>query len=107
MWNNLTDSFVQSVMTGENPQVVQIHLEKALLTLRILRKLSVLGFFKPHIHKECVTFTQMIFPKARSVFLCCKLSLPLLYSRVSDNSHCVAFLWEYMMKKNAFCLIDQ
>lgn len=74
MWNNLTDSFVQSVMTGENPQVVQIHLEKALLTLRILRKLSVLGFFKPHTHKECVTFTQMIFPKARSVFLCCKLS---------------------------------
>lgn len=72
MWNNLTDSFVQSVMTGENPQVVQIHLEKALLTLRILRKLSVLGFFKPHTHKECVTFTQMIFPKARSVFLCYK-----------------------------------
>ncbi|XP_066152603.1 importin-11 [Euwallacea fornicatus] len=72
LWNSLTDTFIQGVMQGENPEIVQIHLEKALLTLRILRKLSIFGFFKPHTSKECMSFMQMIFPKAKSVMLCYK-----------------------------------
>lgn len=72
LWNNLTDTFIQDIMQGASPQIVQINLEKALMTLRIVRQLSVFGFFKPHTSKDCMTFMQMIFEKAKSVLLCYK-----------------------------------
>uniref|UniRef100_A0AAR5PV48 Importin N-terminal domain-containing protein n=2 Tax=Dendroctonus ponderosae TaxID=77166 RepID=A0AAR5PV48_DENPD len=72
LWNRFTDSFIQSIIQGENPELSQIHLEKALLTLRILRKLSSFGFFKPHTNKYCMDFMNMIFPKTRSMLICYK-----------------------------------
>ncbi|CAH1127188.1 unnamed protein product [Ceutorhynchus assimilis] len=72
LWNNFTDSFVQSVMQSASPQEVQVYLEKALLTLKILRKLAVFGYFKPHTSKECMTYMQVIFPKAKSALICYK-----------------------------------
>ncbi|XP_076251460.1 importin beta11 [Rhynchophorus ferrugineus] len=72
LWNELTTSFIQGIMQNEAVNVVNMNLEKALLALRILRKLSVFGFLKPHFNKDCMTFMEMIFDKTKNVLICYK-----------------------------------
>ncbi|KAL1492056.1 hypothetical protein ABEB36_012554 [Hypothenemus hampei] len=109
LWNNLSENFIQSVMHGQDFQLAQIHLEKALLTLRILRKLSVFGFFKPHTNKDCVAFMHMIFPKLRSVVV----SYNVLKSKgVQSLETCEKFIIHLtkvllsMLDTNPFSFID-
>lgn len=72
LWNELTTAFIQGVMQNVEERVIETNLEKALLLLRILRKLSVFGFLKPHTNKDCMTFIGMIFEKAKSSLICYK-----------------------------------
>ncbi|XP_060524948.1 importin-11 [Cylas formicarius] len=72
LWNNLTQGFIEGIMQGANRDVVVINLEKALLTLRILRKLAVFGYYKPHLSQDCMNFLKMIFEKCKTVLHCRK-----------------------------------
>jgi hypothetical protein len=47
-------------------------LEKALLALRILRKLTVHGFKKPHESADAVHFLNMVFDRAKTMLECSK-----------------------------------
>ncbi|CAH2215713.1 jg26308, partial [Pararge aegeria aegeria] len=49
------------------------HLEKALLCLRILRKLTVFGFKKPHECQDAVAFLNVVFDRAKTSLECRKL----------------------------------
>lgn len=47
-------------------------LEKALLALRILRKLTVHGFKKPHESADALHFLNMVFDRAKTMLECSK-----------------------------------
>jgi hypothetical protein len=47
-------------------------LEKALLALRILRKLTVHGFKKPHESANAVNFLSVVFDRAKTMLECSK-----------------------------------
>jgi hypothetical protein len=47
-------------------------LEKALLALRILRKLTVHGFKKPHESVDAMHFLNLVFDRAKTMLECSK-----------------------------------
>lgn len=72
LWNNYTEAFIRDISQNANADVITVNLEKALLTLRILRKLSVFGFYKPHESESCMSFLKILFEKAKIVLQCRK-----------------------------------
>ncbi|CAG9854440.1 unnamed protein product [Phyllotreta striolata] len=72
LWNNYTEAFVRDISHNAGADVITVNLEKALLTLRILRKLSVFGFYKPHESDSCMSFLKIIFQKAKIILQCRK-----------------------------------
>uniref|UniRef100_A0A671SWT0 Importin-11 n=1 Tax=Sinocyclocheilus anshuiensis TaxID=1608454 RepID=A0A671SWT0_9TELE len=56
LWNHHTDTFLQQIYTGDQ-QASLSSLERTLLSLKVLRKLTVHGFIEPHNNMEVmVTF---------------------------------------------------
>lgn len=72
LWNVFTDGFVYETSQGGSIELITIKLEKALLTLRIMRRLTMFGFDRPHENADCMTFMNTIFEKAKSVLHCRK-----------------------------------
>ncbi|XP_017775673.1 PREDICTED: importin-11 [Nicrophorus vespilloides] len=72
LWNNFTECFINSVMQNASVDTINSNLEKALLTLRILRKLTVHGFYKPHLNQNCMSFMKVVFDRARACLMCRK-----------------------------------
>lgn len=73
LWNNFTEAFLRDIMQNASTDVITGNLEKALLTLRILRKLTVYGFYKPHLNHDCMCFLKVIFDRAKTTLECSKL----------------------------------
>lgn len=66
LWNNFTESFLNDIVLNAPVERITTNLEKALLTLRILRKLTVFGFYKPHLNQDCMSFLKVIFERAKT-----------------------------------------
>ncbi|XP_006876255.1 PREDICTED: importin-11 [Chrysochloris asiatica] len=73
LWNHHTDTFLQQVSCG-NEAAVQSSLERTLLSLKVLRKLTVNGFVEPHKNIEVMGFLHGIFERLRQ-FLDCSRSI--------------------------------
>lgn len=73
MWNTFTETFINEVMQNATAEQINASLEKALLTLRILRKLTVYGFYKPNDNADCMNFMKAVFDRARTSLECRKL----------------------------------
>ncbi|XP_044739459.1 importin-11 [Chrysoperla carnea] len=72
LWNNYTEIFIRHIQQNSSVEIITENLEKALLTLRILRKLTVHGFKKPHESTDAVCFMNVIFERAKSALECRK-----------------------------------
>uniref|UniRef100_A0A672QD37 Importin-11 n=1 Tax=Sinocyclocheilus grahami TaxID=75366 RepID=A0A672QD37_SINGR len=55
LWNHHTDTFLQQIYTGDQ-QTSLSSLERTLLSLKVLRKLTVHGFIEPHNNMEVMPF---------------------------------------------------
>lgn len=73
LWNHHTDTFLQQVSSG-NEAVVLSSLERTLLSLKVLRKLTVNGFVEPHKNMEVMGFLHGIFDRLKQ-FLECSRSI--------------------------------
>lgn len=62
LWNQYTQSFFQSLDENANVEQSYAHLEKALLTQRILRKLTIYGVTDPTQFEPCANFMNSIIP---------------------------------------------
>ena len=65
LWHSLHQSLLSQIAHGakETP----ITLEKAILGLKILRKLTIHGLKKPHEHSEAMAFITKLFEEARTM----------------------------------------
>ncbi|EGV92065.1 Importin-11, partial [Cricetulus griseus] len=73
LWNHHTDTFLQQVSSG-NESAVLSSLERTLLSLKVLRKLTVNGFVEPHKNMEVMGFLHGIFERLKQ-FLECSRSI--------------------------------
>ncbi|KAK9736615.1 Importin-beta N-terminal domain [Popillia japonica] len=67
--NNFTESFFRNVAQNVNSEMLTVDLEKALLTLRILRKLTIHGFYRPYQNEGCMSFLKC-FNLIKGILLC-------------------------------------
>ncbi|KAF7386417.1 importin-11 isoform X1 [Vespula maculifrons] len=65
-WNTYTESFLIMASNGVDANQIQEPLEKALLLLKILRKLIVYGFHKPSLSENVMRFLEVIFERAHT-----------------------------------------
>ncbi|XP_050649685.1 importin-11 isoform X4 [Macaca thibetana thibetana] len=73
LWNHHTDTFLQQVSSGSEA-VILSSLERTLLSLKVLRKLTVNGFVEPHKNMEVMGFLHGIFGRLKQ-FLECSRSI--------------------------------
>ncbi|XP_076288957.1 importin beta11 isoform X1 [Lasioglossum baleicum] len=72
LWNTYTESFFILVSNGADTNQIQEALEKALLLLRILRKLILHGFDTGSISQEATLFLEVVFERAQTCLECRK-----------------------------------
>ncbi|XP_074787652.1 importin-11 isoform X2 [Athene noctua] len=73
LWNHHTDTFLQQVCTGDEAAATN-SLERTLLSLKVLRKLTVHGFVEPHWSVEVMGFLHAVFERLKQ-FLECSRSI--------------------------------
>lgn len=69
-WNSYTESFLVLASNQADVNQIQVALEKALLLLRILKKLIFHGFTNLSESKDAMMFLQCIFQRTRSSIEC-------------------------------------
>ncbi|XP_053889017.1 importin-11 [Malaclemys terrapin pileata] len=73
LWNHHTDTFLQQIFTGDEAATTN-SLERTLLSLKVLRKLTVHGFVEPHRNVEVMGFLHAVFERLKQ-FLDCSRSI--------------------------------
>lgn len=73
LWHENTEIFLRHIQEGAATELITEHLEKALLCLRILRKLTVFGFKKAHESQDAAAFLNVVFDRAKTSLECRKL----------------------------------
>uniref|UniRef100_A0A8C5THE4 Importin 11 n=1 Tax=Malurus cyaneus samueli TaxID=2593467 RepID=A0A8C5THE4_9PASS len=69
LWNHHTDTFLQQICTGDEAAAAN-SLERTLLSLKVLRKLTVHGFVEPHWNAEVMkSFFNVLISLSASLFL--------------------------------------
>ncbi|XP_062855531.1 importin-11 [Trichomycterus rosablanca] len=71
LWNHHTDSFLQQIHSGESHSALST-LEHALLSLKVLRKLTVYGFVEPHQNPEVMNFLSSVFERIGQYLQSCQ-----------------------------------
>lgn len=70
LWDGFTTLYFQSLREQQSPEVCLGYIEKALLALRIMRKLTIYGVHKPHNSEHCMLFIKSIFPRLKESLEC-------------------------------------
>ncbi|CAN8220362.1 unnamed protein product [Coccothraustes coccothraustes] len=73
LWNHHTDTFLQQICAGDEAAAAN-SLERTLLSLKVLRKLTVHGFVEPHWNAEVMGFLHAVFERLKQ-FLECSRSI--------------------------------
>ncbi|XP_054664766.1 importin-11 isoform X2 [Grus americana] len=69
LWNHHTDTFLQQVCAGDEAAATN-SLERTLLSLKVLRKLTVHGFVEPHWSAEVMGFLHAVFERLKQFLEC-------------------------------------
>ncbi|XP_050802850.1 importin-11 isoform X1 [Gopherus flavomarginatus] len=69
LWNHHTDTFLQQIFTGDEAAATS-SLERTLLSLKVLRKLTVHGFVEPHRNVEVMGFLHAVFERLKQFLEC-------------------------------------
>ncbi|KAM8960146.1 importin-11 isoform 2-T2 [Pelodytes ibericus] len=69
LWNHHTDTVLEQICNGDEAAVAN-SLERTLLSLKVLRKLTVHGFLEPLQNAEVMGFLQAVFVRLRQFLEC-------------------------------------
>ncbi|XP_075979349.1 importin beta11 [Anticarsia gemmatalis] len=73
LWHENTERFLRFIQQGASTELITENLEKALLCLRMLRKLTVFGLKKAHESQDAMAFLNIVFDRAKTSLECRKL----------------------------------
>ncbi|XP_041085475.1 importin-11-like [Polyodon spathula] len=79
LWNHHTDTFLQQICAEDEAAAIS-SLERTLLSLKVLRKLTVHGFVEPHQNMEVMGFLSTVFERLKQFLECCR--------QVGPDSNC-------------------
>ncbi|MBN3312396.1 IPO11 protein, partial [Atractosteus spatula] len=71
LWNHHTDTFLQQICARDETAAIS-SLERTLLSLKVLRKLTVHGFVEPHQNMEVMGFLNAVFERLKQFLECCR-----------------------------------
>ncbi|KAM3868244.1 importin-11 [Diretmus argenteus] len=71
LWSHHTDCFLQQIYTRDEAEALS-SLERTLLSLKVLRKLTVHGFQEPQQNMEVMGFLNAVFERLKQFLECCR-----------------------------------
>ncbi|RVE68075.1 hypothetical protein OJAV_G00088100 [Oryzias javanicus] len=71
LWSHHTDCFLQQICARDEPAALS-SLERTLLSLKVLRKLTVHGFQEPQQNMEVMGFLNAVFERLKEFLECCR-----------------------------------
>lgn len=103
LWDGFTTLYFQAVRDRQPPATCVEYAEKAILALRVLRKLTIYGFTKPHKSEQCMLFIRSIFTRLRESLECRLLVRQAGHEQLADLTE--KFILKQMKILNEF--VDQ
>lgn len=89
-------------MQGQNePNICLQYLEKGILSLKILRKLTIHGFYRPHKSEQCLMFIKALFQRLKEC-LECRLQIKSKYQEHNIIEQTEKFILKQMKILNEF-----
>uniref|UniRef100_A0AAR2JPH8 Importin-11 n=1 Tax=Pygocentrus nattereri TaxID=42514 RepID=A0AAR2JPH8_PYGNA len=70
LWTHHTDTFLLQIHCGDQQEALS-SLERTLLSLKVLRKLTVHGFVEPQENMEVMGFLRAVFERLKQFLECC------------------------------------
>lgn len=70
LWTTFTGMYFQNIQTSTQIDVCGSNLEKSMMTLKILQKLTIYGYQKPNQAMKPIEFLKMIFERIKDLLEC-------------------------------------
>jgi len=70
LWNGFTGLYFQNIQSNQQLSICENNLTKAILALKIARKLTIYGFHKPSQDSQPISFLKMIFERLKDLLEC-------------------------------------
>ena len=104
LWHALHTSLLQQIVN--NPQKAGVTLEKAILTLKILKKLIILGLKKPDECPDAMQFVSKLFVEAKTLLEVRKTAPPILVEGL--EKYCVLHqkIWYDLLENHPFSFVQ-
>ena len=104
LWHALHTSLLQQI--GINTQQAGVTLEKAILSLKILKKLIILGLKKPDECPDAMNFVSKLFVEAKTLLEVRKTAPPMLVE--SLEKYCVLHqkIWYDLLENHPFSFVQ-
>lgn len=70
LWDAFTQLFYTNIQEQATLDLCTTNLEKAIISLRILKKLTIFGVSAPHLNPKCMMFIRVVFQRLKELLDC-------------------------------------
>ncbi|XP_058821977.1 importin-11 [Topomyia yanbarensis] len=70
LWDGFTQLFYTNIRERASLELCTSNLEKAIISLRILKKLTIYGVYGPHLSPKCMMFIRVVFQRLKELLDC-------------------------------------
>ncbi|KXJ72128.1 hypothetical protein RP20_CCG018800 [Aedes albopictus] len=70
LWDAFTQLFYTNIQEQATLDLCTTNLEKAIISLRILKKLTIFGVSAPHLNPKCMMFIRVVFHRLKELLDC-------------------------------------
>ena len=104
LWQGLHTAFL--AQAGQGAKEAEVTLQKAILSLKILRKLIIQGLKKPDDNTDAMSFVCSLFPEARTLLQVRKTVAPHLRENLEKYTVLHLKIWSDLLENHPFAFVQ-
>ena len=104
LWQGLHTAFL--AQAGQGAKEAEVTLQKAILSLKILRKLIIQGLKKPEDNTDAMSFVCSLFPEARTLLQVRKTVAPHLRENLEKYTVLHLKIWSDLLENHPFAFVQ-
>jgi len=104
LWHGLHQTLLVNLQSGQKD--ANLTLEKATLTLKILKKLVVFGLKRPHEHSEAMLFVEKLFVEAKNLLQIRKNASPAIRELLEKYIVLHQKIWSDLLENHPYSFVE-
>ncbi|XP_055541390.1 importin-11 [Wyeomyia smithii] len=101
LWDGFTQLFYSNIQERAQIELCAANLEKAIISLRILKKLTIYGVYGPHLSPKCMMFIRVVFQRLKEL-LDCRLQVKQIEKQQITGGKLCGQVEKYIIKHMKF-----